>query len=53
MREINISATDRGKVRSHAGIAVVQTVGRGLAGEGMADPLLQLILLGIGVQQIP
>ncbi|MNZ75819.1 hypothetical protein D3C78_943060 [compost metagenome] len=37
----------------HAGIAVVQAMGGGLADEGLADPLLQLVLLAIGSEQIP
>ena len=37
----------------HAGIALVQTMGGGLAGERLTDPLLQGLLLAVVTEQIP
>ena len=37
----------------HAGIALVQTMGGGLAGKRLADPQLQGFLLTVVAEQIP
>ena len=37
----------------HTGIALVQTMGGGLAGERLTDPLLQGLLLAVVTEQIP
>ena len=37
----------------HTGIALVQTMGGGLAGERLADPQLQGFLLTVVTEQIP